>query len=162
MIPFLVIITGRYNCPARTAMKNCGATIISTTWLWFLVTTTHRRSPAGAAPSSCTCARLAERRHRAVSLLNKITCAMCCHGPGLERFCTSARNSTIYPLLPKIALPTRTWVAPSSIAVSTSPLIPMLTSARPLRFANVGQQGDMRRGDFIKRRHAHHAGDIKA
>ena len=38
-------------------------------------------------------------------------------------------------LVPKIALPTRTWVAPTSIAVSKSADMPIDKVANPFRFA---------------------------
>ena len=52
---------------------------------------------------------------------------------------------------PKIAVPTRTWVAPKPIAISKSALMPMLSSARPLRRGDLAQQGEMRRRLLVAR-----------
>src|SRR5262249_40432279 len=47
----------------------------------------------------------------------------------------AAANSCYFVRSPKIALPTRIWVAPSAIAVGKSALIPIERSDRPLRLA---------------------------
>ena len=59
---------------------------------------------------------------------------------------------------PKIAVPTRTWVAPKRIAISKSPLMPMLSCASPLSARQLGQKAEMRRGILFRGRNAHQAG----
>ena len=76
--------------------------------------------------------------------------------PGPPRRCGYAGAQ---PRAPKIAVPTRTWVAPKRIAVSKSALIPMLNDSRPVRRAisrNSAKCGD---GSSSSRRHAHQPDD---
>ena len=64
--------------------------------------------------------------------------------------------------MPEIALPTRTWVAPNRIATSKSALMPIDSSARPLRRRDLGEEREMRRGRLVGRRDAHQAVDGEA
>ncbi len=57
--------------------------------------------------------------------------------------------------VPKIALPTRTSVAPIAIAVSKSPLIPIDSDVEPEPLRDFGEQREVRRHDIVDRRNAH-------
>ena len=66
------------------------------------------------------------------------------------------------PRAPKIAVPTRTWVAPKRIAVSKSALIPMLRTARPLRRAISRSSAKCSAGSSSLGRDAHQPDDRQA
>ncbi len=60
-----------------------------------------------------------------------------------------------YSRAPNSALPTRTCVAPSMIAVSKSPLIPMLSLSRPLSRASLSSSAKNGAGSISAGRYAH-------
>ena len=63
---------------------------------------------------------------------------------------------------PKIAVPTRTWVAPKRIAVSKSALIPMLSVGEAVAPGDLAQQREMQRRLLVLGRDAHQPGDRQA
>ena len=65
------------------------------------------------------------------------------------------RSGQSYMRSPKMAEPTRTWVAPKEIAASKSPLIPIDSPSSPLRPAILREQGEMQGRRFVDRRDAH-------
>ena len=69
------------------------------------------------------------------------------------------RGFSFGPAVPKIAEPTRTWVAPNAIAVAKSALIPMESSFSPLRAAILAVEREMRRRRLLERRDAHQPRD---
>ena len=61
--------------------------------------------------------------------------------------------------MPKIALPTRTWVAPKRMASGEIRAHPHGKQRQPVTRRDFGGQGEMRRRGFVDRRDAHQAGD---
>ena len=122
---------------SRQATSACGATTASTTSSSSSTTISTRDAAARAAPSSsispredfaptegCV-ARLAETMRRLLA------------APRLAHTVIVIRVGRRRS--PKIALPTRTSVAPMAIAVSKSPLIPIDSDVRPKAFARSWQ-----------------------
>ena len=61
--------------------------------------------------------------------------------------------------VPKIAEPIRTWVAPSSIAMAKSALMPIDSCFKPVAFRDLRGEREMRRGRIVDRRDAHQPGN---
>ncbi len=62
---------------------------------------------------------------------------------------------------PKIAEPTRTWVAPNWIAVAKSALMPIDRFFKPVARGDLRGQREMRRRRIVDRRNAHQAGNLQ-
>ena len=127
-----------YNRPVKVSARmrvptGWRARTISTISSSRLTTTRGRALPAAAARSSSTRRGKASPRPPAASRSSSIRFAGCslASAPAPEL----SSNKRYYFRSPKIALPTRTWVAPSAIAVAKSALIPIDSNFKPLRFA---------------------------
>ncbi len=135
-IPPTAATTGRSAGRPMNQATGCGATTGSTTSSSRSTTTPGRGSPAAAARCSSMWRGRIARRPPAASRWTAERSA-----PSAGRSSDRRRESTIQIFeamtlvsvrAPKIAVPTRTWVAPNAIAVGKSALIPMDKQLQPV------------------------------
>jgi hypothetical protein len=142
--------TGSFGCPIGRVPKLCGATTGFMTSWWCSATTMTRRAPVWEAPFFSTWPRHSSARPPAASRCATLTWWRCSPVADPKRISGSSADSLALPgpcchkdklqspgrgRSPKIAVPSRTCVAPSAMAVSKSPLMPMESLAMPLRLA---------------------------
>src|SRR2546425_4543458 len=79
-----------------------------------------------------------------------------------HRFHLSGRPGTRGGRGPKIAVPTRTMVAPSSTAISKSPLIPIDSSGSPWRSASLRSERNQPRASSARSRSEEHTSELQS